>query len=149
VLQAKPRAEDRTKAIIAAQMRADSGDQEVTVIDVSTRGLLLACDEPPARGAFVELVISGHRIAGQVKWSGSRRFGVSLRERISVIGLLSGEKAQITLVAREAAGKRRVRLERGSVPVGRVIQFAGILCAIAVSAWLMADYAGQGLGSVR
>ena len=42
-----------------------------------------------------------------------------------------------------------MRRSVGAVPVGRMIQTVGMLGAIAFAAWMLADYAGEGLGSVR
>jgi len=149
MLNFKPRIEDRTRALLGARMRAGGGEREVAVVDVSTRGLLLAAKHPPRRGEYVDLVIGGHDIVCQVKWSGPSRFGVALRDRISVIGLLSGDTGQITIKAREAQGRHAARNRRGYAHLGRIVQFAGALAALAGAAWTLADYVGHGLGSVR
>lgn len=149
MLHHKPRIEDRTTAIIGARMRDPMGEREVCVVDVSTRGLLLSADEPPPRGEFVDLNIGGHNIVGQVAWSGPRRFGVRLRERISVIGLISGDTGKIALKARDVQARQKARTAKGTVQLGRAIQLAGMLGALACGAWLLAGYVGEGLDSVK
>jgi hypothetical protein len=64
-------------------------------LDISTRGLLAITARPPTRGEFVELIVGGQMLVGQVKWAGERRFGIVLRERISVAALVSGDKRSI------------------------------------------------------
>jgi hypothetical protein len=57
-------------------------------LDISTRGLLAITARPPTRGEFVELIVGGQMLVGQVKWAGERRFG-------SVAALVSGDKRSI------------------------------------------------------
>lgn len=86
------RVEQRTRSALRALMRDSRSEREICIMDMSTRGLLATTANPPRRGEFVELAIGRNRLTAQVKWSSQRRFGLSLRERISVADLLSGAR---------------------------------------------------------
>jgi hypothetical protein len=102
-----PRAEERTGVMVRATLRDGGGAREACVLDVSTRGLLLTTARPPARGEFVEIAIGDSRLAGQVKWSAKRRFGIALRDRVSVIAFLEGGQGPLGLTSGQGAAHRR------------------------------------------
>ncbi|MEO7247180.1 MAG: PilZ domain-containing protein [Novosphingobium sp.] len=80
----RPRAEGRSNAMMTAILRGGGPEREACLLDLSSRGLMALADPPPPRGSFIELVVAGHSLVGQVQWSEDRRFGVRLRERIEV-----------------------------------------------------------------
>lgn len=149
----KPRKEQRTRAVMRAQLRHADGDGEASILDISTRGMLLMMANAPGRGEFVEIVVAGHPLAGHVRWKFGKRFGVALRERISVAALLAGDSSSIRLAASAASQRRRGGLadalsgDRRSL--GRLVQFVLVIAALGGAAWLLADYAGDGLQSVQ
>jgi hypothetical protein len=149
----KPRVEPRTKALIKARIRDGGTQRDVCILDVSTRGLLATTARPPQRGEFVELLVGDHLLTGQVKWAGERRFGLALRERISVAALVAGERGPIALKHAQSAKRRSGSLlealgaDRRSL--GRAVQFGIMLVVLGAAAWLLADYAGDGLSSLQ
>src|SRR5690606_7793991 len=90
---------------------------EACVLDISTRGLAASSAAPPQRGEFVELMIGDSNLVGQVRWSSGRRFGIAFRDRVSVIGVLSGEGSTSLKGGREAACT--VTLRRADAAVAR------------------------------
>lgn len=102
----KPRSEIRTRVLIRSQLRGAGPARDACVLDVSTRGLLATCANPPKRGAFVELVIHGQALTGQVKWSNGRRFGMTLRERVSVVALVANDGGPILLPERRTVQRQ-------------------------------------------
>ena len=143
----KPRVEDRTKVMIRARLRGAGPERDACIVDLSTRGLAATAENAPQRGDYVELVVGGKNLIGQVKWSSMRRFGVAFRERISVIGLLSGDGEVVTLKAREAVRKTRAQ----HVPPSRIvrrIEFAVFAAAGAAATFVVADYSGSALHSL-
>lgn len=147
-----PRVEPRVRATLRARLRDSQGDREIRILDLSSRGVLAACESPPLRGEFIELTIGRHSVVGQVKWSGATRFGLVLRERVSVSAVIAGEAGSIALASSAAARRRSGGLidalagERRSL--GQMLQFGIVLVALGAAAWLAADYAGRGLGSL-
>jgi PilZ domain len=146
---AEHRAEDRTRALVRATLRGDGDEREACILDVSSRGLLLTAAAPPPRGAFVELVVGRHSLIGQVKWSSQRRFGLVLRERISVVGLLSGDGEAIKLAPRRQQGKQRRRIAEGTAPLARMIQFGMLIAAVGAGALMLSRVSTQGLAPLR
>lgn len=146
---AEHRGEDRTKALVRCALRDDGDEREACILDVSSRGLLLSAATPPPRGAFVELVVGRHSLIGQVKWSSQRRFGVILQERISVVGLLSGDQDAIKLAPRRKRGTQRRRIAAGTVPLARMIQFGMLTAALGAGALMLSRVSSQGLAPLR
>jgi hypothetical protein len=147
----KPRVETRTKALIRARLRDGGLERDACILDVSTRGVLATTAMPPPRGEFVELAVGRHKLVGHVKWSGQRRFGLALRERISVAALVSGDSSSIALKQAQSARKRSgsllEALAGNSRDMGRFVQL-GIVAAIAIgAAWLLAGYVSSGMSS--
>lgn len=103
----KPRVEPRVRAMVRARLRDAGGERDVCIIDISTRGVLATSEFPPKRGEFVELQIGRNHLAGQVKWSGEHRFGVSLRERVSVAAMAEGGTGSVEL--QRSVGQARAR----------------------------------------
>ena len=150
--QGDPRVEPRVRATIRARLRDTLEERDVRILDVSSRGVLASCELPPLRGEFVELVIGRHSLVGQVKWSGSSKFGMVLRQRVSVSALVTGEGSSIALTDSEAARRRSGglldALTGNQRTLGQVLQFGIALAAMGAAAWFAADYAGKGLGSL-
>ena len=132
----KPRVEPRVRATVRARLRDASGERDVCIIDISTRGVLATSDFPPRRGDFVELQIGRNHLAGQVKWTGEHRFGISLRERVSVAAMAEGGSAPVAL--QRSVGQARARRSTGDAllgnpqMLGRMFDFTlrvvGVIC---------------------
>jgi hypothetical protein len=134
--------------VARARLRGTGPEQDACVVNVSSRGLAATAEEPPQRGEIVEIEIGGNRLIGQVKWSDMRRFGIVLRERISVVSLLSGDSDGITLKRKEAARKQKARRSADNSNVARRLEFAVFLAAGAAATFIAADFAGSALQSL-
>lgn len=106
----KDRIEERTRSALRALLKDSRSEREICIMDMSTRGLLATTANPPRRGEFVELTIGRNSLSAQVKWASQRRFGLSLRERVSVAALLEGGKQPIALKRSRAMQPTRVGL---------------------------------------
>lgn len=148
----KPRVEPRTRMSLAARLRCGQGERAMTVIDLSTRGLLGMVSDPPRRGEFVEVRIGGNSLIGHVRWRAGGRFGVVLRERISVAALLGGGEAPAALAgsraARRVSGGILTAIGSDSALVARAMQAALLVVAIGASVYAMVHYASSSLASV-
>jgi hypothetical protein len=135
--------------MIRARLRDAGPDRDACIVDVSSRGLSATADSPPRRGDFVELVVGDIVLVGQVKWTSMRRFGMVFRERISVVGLMSGEGGAVTLKDKRSEQKRQDR-KRAAAGGGIVkkIEFAVLVVAGAGATFLVADFAGKALHSL-
>ncbi|MBO9712783.1 hypothetical protein [Sphingomonas sp.] len=65
-------------------MRVDSSCCNVTICNVSSRGLMLRATQAPPRGAYVELMRPGAVTVARVVWSDGVTFGVQTREKLDV-----------------------------------------------------------------
>ncbi|WP_336980456.1 PilZ domain-containing protein [Altererythrobacter fulvus] len=144
-----PRVEARTKVMIRARLRGAGPEREACILDLSTRGLAASAENAPQRGEIVELVVGRNNLVGQVKWSGPRRFGMAFRDRISVIGLMSGEgelKHGARGPVRSAEQVTAVAAKQGGLI--RRIEFAVFFAAAFVGTLYVADFVGSALGSL-
>jgi hypothetical protein len=137
----RPR-EARTKVLIRARLRGVGAECDACIVDASTRGLLVTCSTPPARGAFVELVASGYPLIGHVKWSNGRRFGVVLQDRISVAALVANDGGPVRLpksaTGRRSPGQVAAAVSADAPGMARVFNFAlAIVAALAAGVFLM------------
>lgn len=150
MLQQRPRSEDRTKVMIRARLRGAGPEREVCIVDLSSRGLSATADNPPRRGDFVELAVGDIVLIGQVKWTSMRRFGLAFRERISVVGLLSGDGGSVALKDSQAAQKRddRKRAAPGAATIAKRLEYIAFFAAGAVATFVVADYTATALHSL-
>lgn len=142
----KPRVEPRVRAMVRARLRDADGERDVCIIDISTRGVLATAELPPKRGEFVELQIGRNRLAGQVKWNGDHRFGLSLRERVSVAAMAEGGTSQVEL--ERSVGQARARASLGDAllgnpqMLGRMLDFAVRVAGVIAVGWIAYDMVG-------
>lgn len=143
-----PRIEDRTKVMIRARLRGAGPERDACILDISTRGLAASVDQAPPRGEIVELVVGRNNLVGQVKWSGQRRFGIAFRDRISVIGLISGE-GELKHGARAPvrSSDQAVAAAASGGGLIRRIEFAIVFAAAAAGTFYVADFVGSAMGS--
>ena len=100
---------------------------------------MASVSQAPRRGTFAELTVGRHSLVGQVQWSGGRRFGMKLRERIDVLAVIGNEAGPTAL---EAARKARGRPSpEATFAYSRHVAQGftyGLLIAFAVSGAVMA-----------
>ncbi|MCL6250729.1 hypothetical protein M3P36_06680 [Altererythrobacter sp. KTW20L] len=149
----KPRVEPRVRAMVRARLRDSAGERDVCIIDVSTRGLLMTTACPPGRGEFVELIIGPNRLTALVKWSGERRFGLSLRERVSVAAMLEGGAGAVALAVSPARARRTTNhwaaLAATPQALARIGQFAMVLAALMGAGFILTELVSSGFDPMR
>ena len=147
--ESKPRVEPRIRALVRAQMRDNMGVRDCCVIDVSTRGLLVSAARPPRRGDFVEIQIGRNRIVGHVKWSGERRFGVALQDRVSPAAVVEGGTGKIALERSIGRAKPKTSVWQGIFDNAQLLSRLGtlamLLLALLVAGWFFYDMTVAGL----
>lgn len=149
----KDRIEPRTRSAVRACLRDSQSERDICIMNISSRGLLATTARPPRRGEFVELIVGHNRLIGQVKWSSQRRFGMSLRERVSVTALLEGGSGPIAL--RRSAASRPARagwlssLRANPEVLSHFAQYAVMGFAVLSAAVLIASLAAEGFTPVQ
>ena len=131
-----------------ARLRGSGQEQDACIVNVSSRGLAATADNPPRRGEIVEIKVGDNQLVGEVKWSDMRRFGVALRERISVISLISGDSDGVTLKHKEAVRKQKARASADRSNISRKIQFLVFMAAGAAATLVVADFVGDSMQSL-
>ena len=144
----KPR-EDRRPVSVPARLRSETGWSDVTIGNVSSRGMMLRCVAPPPQRAYIEVRHQGVCIVGQIVWINGARCGVRTQDLVDVAGLLSqgGRRARPPANDRRGAS-RPIEVPRQQSPaeraeasrrVGRLFDFAVIAAAATGAAALAAS----------
>lgn len=135
------RVEERTKVQMRARMRDGGPDREFYLVDISSRGMLGMTADPPPRGEFVEVLIGKYALAGHVKWSGARRFGIRLRDRIDVAGLIEGDRESIILPPERRVynGPKLAAASVDSTRVARAVNTAIVAATLAAVAFIAVE----------
>lgn len=84
------RREQRISLMRRVRIRIGRAERDATILDASSRGLLMTAAQPPERGEIIEVQIANQVVVGQVTWSRPPQFGVTLRERLDAAGLAAG-----------------------------------------------------------
>jgi hypothetical protein len=81
--------EERRTIFLKARLRTDAGWSEVSIGNISSRGLMFRAQTPPPRGSFIEIRHRSTTIVGRVAWSHGSRCGVRTQDQIDIQGLLA------------------------------------------------------------
>lgn len=84
----RPR-ETRIPVHIPSRMRSGAEWMDACIRNVSSRGLLLESENPPAPGTYVDLRRGSQIVIGRVVWRKDRLFGVRAQDRIEIDALLN------------------------------------------------------------
>jgi hypothetical protein len=137
--------ETRQVIYLNARLRSDGGWTNITICNVSSRGLMGRCNNPPAKGAFVEIRRGASCVVGHVRWSQGIRFGLRSQDRICVAALLDERPEKVSGIERRAAERAADQARAKASPAQRnerSRQLASLLEWCAISATAMA---GAGL----
>ncbi|MEV5034169.1 PilZ domain-containing protein [Sphingobium sp. LMC3-1-1.1] len=83
----KPR-EARHPVLIPARMHIGASWIEVVIHNLSSGGALVASDEAPDRGTYVEIRRGRQTIIGRVVWRKDRFFGIQAQGRLDVAAII-------------------------------------------------------------
>jgi len=151
----KPR-EERKALVLSARMLAEQGWRDVSVRNVSSRGMMLRCETPPARNTFVEIRHQKACVVGRVVWSSGTAFGINSQDTIDLAELLSQapampmkENNDRRLHARGGAGRsvqmRVLPAEEASRIFARLFDWSVVAVAVSFAALGIADVAQDAL----
>lgn len=82
----RPR-DPRVAVLLPSQMRVGAIWAEACIHNVSSRGLLVASDEAPKPGTYVEIRRGRNIMIGRAVWAKGRLFGVRMQDRIDLAAL--------------------------------------------------------------
>jgi hypothetical protein len=147
---ARPR-EPRFKVFLRGRMQTGECWVDITIHNVSSRGLMVQCGAALERGRYVEVRCGSHVLVGRVVWCGGYRFGLRTRDIIDPARLL-GMPAQALsaqhlpeTAAAASSPARRTATERHATNrhVSRTLQFAWIAVMTLAAAILLAGEVRQ------
>lgn len=145
--------EERKALVLSARMLADEGWRDVTVRNVSSRGMMLRCATPPARNTFVEIRLQKARVVGRVVWSSEAACGINTQDTIDLSDLLSQSPAKPRKgnIERRAHPRdmslqpvqmRVLPTEEASRIFARIFDWSAVALAVAVGAFSLTDVTG-------
>lgn len=132
--------------MISARMRTEAGQVQVSIRNLSSKGMCVSAPHAPARGSYVEISCAGQTILGQVRWSSGTQFGLRTRDPVDAASLLGGRSGQAAPgwqpsalppqkdagahggVLRADQGRRLSRLLQFAI-----VAFAGAMLAVALA----------------
>ena len=131
------RLETRQTTMLQAKMRDAQSTRSVRLGDLSPKGMLVVSDRPPSRGEFVDIIVAGHQLTGQVRWVQGRRFGLRMSERIDVHAIMSGKPPK-----KRIKGKKiEVENDPDKWPIEKVVGAYALLGVTAfATAYLLVNY---------
>lgn len=88
--------EPRSKVVLSAQIRLDGRWSQVTIRDLSSRGMLLSSRTPPRPGTYFEISGPGASFVARTVWVNGDKFGVRIQDRIDVEGAVRSGALKVT-----------------------------------------------------
>jgi hypothetical protein len=133
--------ETRQKVTIRARLRSESGWSDVVIGNVSSRGLMLRCGEPPQQRAFIEVRHQNVVIVGRIVWTSGLQCGVRTQDEVDIPSLVSSRPSKARKPGKDrraaprAAPRRPTPNERAeaSQRLGRMFQFVVLAFAAIAS----------------
>jgi hypothetical protein len=124
-------------------MRVGSAWNDVSIVDISSRGLALHTADPPPRGSYLEVRRGRHVIVARVVWAEQQRLGVLSQDPLAVDAIISepdSAKARAAADSVEPVERRRStrtpeRAHERSRHRARLMQFAVLTLFGAVAAF--------------
>ena len=153
----KPR-EERRKTYLRARLRTDRGWSDVTIGNVSSRGLLIQCMTPLPRNSFIEVRHRNQCIVGRIVWTHGAKCGVRTQDLVDIAGLLSqapqkrrepGEERRAAPRGRQLRVRPRAPEETAAASrrFGRAFDWAIMTLAAGAAGAFMAQAAWAALGA--
>lgn len=134
-------------------MRVGNEWRDVSIRNVSSRGMMLASDEPPPPGAYLEIRKAMMVVIARAVWARDGFFGIRTQDRVDLDDLLNNAQSRPGDWKPGAAKDRRAsdrprqpspaeRAER-SRHRGRVMQFVVVALVAGAMALLIAQEVGE------
>lgn len=124
--------------MITARMRTGARWGDVSILDISSRGMLIHASSAPPRGAYLEVRRGSHAIVARVVWTRDQRFGVLTQDRLSIEAIIREPDRSAPEQRRQAecrppverrTQRRTADRHERSRHVGRAVEFACLALA--------------------
>lgn len=138
--------------MIPARLRAGAQWSDVSILNISSRGMMIHSGRAGPEGSTVELHRGDYLIIARVVWREGARAGLRTDDRLPVEDIMvAGNTGSLRLVAYEGALVERRKIPRTFADEarirGRLLEFAGVgaiaLC-LAFAIWALAEQALSG-----
>jgi hypothetical protein len=139
----RPR-ELRRWLIVPAHLRHASGWSDASILNISSRGLLIRTARPLEPGNWVELRRGDHVINARVVWREAAKAGLESDDRLPLEEIAGGVIGTAQAYAPEPTQAPPRKADR-SREQGRMVEFAGIMGAGFTLAALTATIVGRAL----
>lgn len=148
--------EPRKSVRIGVRLKDDAGWSDAHILNVSSRGVMAQCQDPPPRGSYIEIRRGTYMMIGRVAWSGTDRIGIRVREQIDLEDLLlpvtPGRKAprRANEVQMRVCERRKPSVEERaatSARFARVFDFAALAIIVVGLAIFASGMAARAFGS--
>jgi hypothetical protein len=93
--------EQRRTVALTARLRSNQGWFDVTIGNVSSRGMLLRGSTLPSMGEFIEVRQQSVSVIGRVVWSHGANCGIRTQDAVDISSLLSTSVTRRTTAKRE------------------------------------------------
>ncbi|MCU6454393.1 hypothetical protein LPN01_09920 [Sphingomonas sp. A2-49] len=139
--------EPRRKVLVRARMRCGADWGDVTIHNMSSRGLLATSETECRTGTIVEIRRIHHVIVGRVVWQKGLYFGIRTQDRIDIDGIVAArppahkpdtrsgtdrrnaDRPSVSIADREAGSRRFARAFQFAVAIAVVVAVALILAS--------------------
>jgi hypothetical protein len=147
--------EPRQPVRIGARLKSGRGWSDVVLRNVSARGVMGQCPQPPERGDYVEVRCGAYVIVAHVAWATEDRFGARARDLIALTDLIACAEGRQRPVDDRRRQQRPARPARPAVPLaersfasarlGRAFEFFSVALAGAALAGVLGGAAHDAL----
>jgi len=135
--------------MLPARLRTDAGWGDGSILNISSRGLLIHSRRAAVRGSMIEVRHGDLAIVARVVWSNGPHVGLQSAQRLSVEQILSlGQAPALQLTAvngRPVDRRKRPRSHEDSRTRGRLFEFAAVAMLAAVVAGFAFDLVREAL----
>ena len=151
--------EARKTVRIPSRMRVGEVWMDICIRNLSSRGMLVQCQSPPARGCYVEIRRGSQVIIGRVVWRKEDGFGLRTQDRLDVEAIIneprlagrpsvraSGTPSERRTRSRSATAADAARRLDRSRWLSSLMQFGLLVLAGAAAAGILATEANRILG---
>lgn len=134
----KPR-EPRHKVLVRARINAGAGWHDGCILNVSSHGLLLQADDPPAKGSYLEIRRGALVIVARVVWTKNHRFGVKAQDELPIDAI--AHNVEVPVMGKGVRVGERRRAARTQLPAatrsrhqGRAMEYVFVVSLAVVAA---------------
>lgn len=136
--------ESRRHVLLPARMRIQGVWVDVSIRNISSKGMLIHSRYPIARGTYVEIRRDIHTVIGRAQWNSGEFFGVLAQDRLDIDAIAakpgtSAERRPDGRAERRRDPRDPAQIVARSHALGRRLQFA-VICMVLVGTVALAAH---------